>query len=62
MHDILKRLNDLHTNDLRGLDADGLRRFAALCEYWAKVSESEVARRASLPHETGGRTAMGTDQ
>jgi hypothetical protein len=49
MHDLLKRLNELHAGDLRALDAHGLRRFEALCEQWARLSESELARRNSLP-------------
>ena len=50
MRDILKELNDRNPSDVRALDERGLRRFEVLCEAWAKIAETERARRQSLPN------------
>ena len=49
MRDVLKELNDLNPSEVRTLDDQGLRRFEALCESWAKIAEAERARRNALP-------------
>jgi hypothetical protein len=49
MHDILKELNDRNPSEIQTLDDPGLRRFEILCESWARIAETELARRKSLP-------------
>jgi hypothetical protein len=51
MQDVLKQLNDRNPSDVRILDERALRRFEALCEAWAKIAETELARRRSLPFQ-----------
>jgi hypothetical protein len=50
MRKLLRDLNDLNPSELGLLDEQGLRRFEALCESWAKMVETEFARRSGLPH------------
>lgn len=49
MRKLLRDLNDLNPSELGPLDEQGLRRFEALCESWAKLAETELARRKGLP-------------
>jgi hypothetical protein len=53
MRDALKLLNDHSAGDLRELSDDELRSFEALCENWRTFVQAELARRASLPRQTG---------
>jgi hypothetical protein len=53
MRDILKLLNDPSAGDLRELGDDELRSFEALCDNWRASVQAELARRASLPRQTG---------
>jgi hypothetical protein len=53
MRDILKLLNDHSAGDLRELTDDELRSFEALCDNWRIFVQAELARRASLPRQTG---------
>ena len=53
--DVLKLLNDSSAGDLRELSDDEIRSFEATCEKWRTFVQAELARRASLPRETGAR-------
>jgi hypothetical protein len=50
MRDLLKELNDRNPCDLAVLDDHELPRLEALCEAWARLAGTEVARRMMLPH------------
>jgi hypothetical protein len=59
MRDILKLLNDRSAGDLRELSDDELRSFEALCDNWRTFVQAELARRASLPRQTGAGADSG---